>query len=257
MKRLTHLTLTLALAIGLAACDSASVDSETPSHTVTSQTNGSDFLGSRLGPDVDPILKTETDAQTCTDLVGAGYYGYKINATPSNETYTLSAEGGATAPQFSVTIQNATDTYFDFLDASMPVNAVYVKSGAAGSNLYNYGSSPVYEDDGLITPNQQQQISHVLFCIKPQVTVSKTALTYKDRDWTWDIEKTGDATEITIQYGQSYEVNYDVTVSADYDDTFTRIAGVITVHNPWSQAAQISDISDEVAPGYAATVEDC
>ncbi|NPV08135.1 MAG: hypothetical protein HPY83_09255 [Anaerolineae bacterium] len=87
------------------------------------------------------------------------------------------------------------------------------------------------------------------------IDVTKDADTSLTRTWEWDIEKTGDQTELTLSVGQQFPVNYTVTVSAIFEDTDHAVSGNIWVYNPAPMAATINDVSDVISPDIDATVD--
>lgn len=92
---------------------------------------------------------------TCGEL-GAYDHEFKIDETPSTGTYSDPDS------DFEVDlVVNAGGTVMDF-DANLPVDAVFVKGGNEGGNLYAYVPGAT-SDTGLTTPTGQQ-ISHVSFC---------------------------------------------------------------------------------------------
>jgi hypothetical protein len=93
---------------------------------------------------------------SCGQLNVAYDHEFKIDETPETKTYSdpnsdfevdITVNDGATEMSFS---------------SNLPVDAVFVKGGNEGGNLYVY-DPPVTEDSGLTTPTNQQ-ISHVSFC---------------------------------------------------------------------------------------------
>jgi hypothetical protein len=93
---------------------------------------------------------------SCGQLNVAYDHEFKIDETPETKTYSdpnsdfevdITVNDGATEMSFS---------------SNLPVDAVFVKGGNEGGNLYVY-NPPVTEDSGLTTPTNQQ-ISHVSFC---------------------------------------------------------------------------------------------
>ncbi|MBM3677301.1 MAG: hypothetical protein FJW96_05375 [Actinobacteria bacterium] len=88
-----------------------------------------------------------------------------------------------------------------------------------------------------------------------ELTVTKDAATSLKRKWTWQIVKDGDQTQIDIQNGQSFVVNYTVTPSATSADSNWAVAGKITVSNLAPISAEITSVADIVSAGLAATVD--
>ncbi len=119
------------------------------------------------GPLVDPIFHEETANQTCADLLGGwseenGEFEFKPagGGVPSNDDY---SDG-----TLDVTISGMTGDSFNW-SSNIGVDAVYVKGGNGGSNLYWYdtdgGPGEVTGDNNLVVPNADNNgISHVTFC---------------------------------------------------------------------------------------------
>jgi uncharacterized repeat protein (TIGR01451 family) len=189
---------------------------------------------------------------TCGQLIPGSIEVLRISGAPTNTTYTGSFG-------FSVTIQNATSTSFDFTGATLPVAGVFVKGGPQG-NLYAYNPA-VTADTGLnagINPNNGQLygISHVSFCVLPVLSISKTAETSWDRDWTWSIDKSVDPeTAGPVEPGDTVDVTWtiDVTRSGPSDSNF-KVTGTITITNPWPTAATGVGVTDQLDDGTNATV---
>jgi hypothetical protein len=190
---------------------------------------------------------------TCSQLIpGSTEIKVDINDLTLNGVY-----GPVT-----ITALNADKTTLSF-SSQIPILGVVMKGSNAG-NFYDYQPNGTLADSGLVTPTNSSgnpaQISHVSFCYVPKLVVSKTANTYKDRDWTWAIVKTSEETEVgPLNPNTSRPVNYTVEVSATNVDTNTRIDGTITITNPTFNggAATITSVTDQVAPGSNATVTGC
>jgi hypothetical protein len=112
---------------------------------------------------VTPEVIAGNENKTCGEL---GDYGFefKINETPSG-FYDENDPAVFVTPDvptdFEVTITPTAGNTFTF-DANIAVEAVFVKGGNEGGNLYEY-DPPVTSDTGLQTPSAQQ-ISHISFC---------------------------------------------------------------------------------------------
>ena len=92
--------------------------------------------------------------------------------------------------------------------------------------------------------------------------MTKTAVTKYRRKWTWGVTKTIDptSTNLTLNIGQPYVVNYTVTYTpASSEDNF-RVGGAVTVSNPASggpaatTTATINSLADVVSPAVAAAL---
>ncbi len=86
------------------------------------------------------------------------------------------------------------------------------------------------------------------------VLVKKTAVTTFDREWKWEITKTGDQTSLTLAPGQVFPVNYAVTVQAMSVDSNWKVTGQIAFQNTSSQPATITAVTDVISGGIVATV---
>lgn len=120
--------------------------------------------GAVTGPEVTPVLIPGAANSNCEDLDdanGGGQTWLELDFAP--------AESGQTKNGVTVTYND--DNTITFVSVGTGVDAVYVKSGSEGSNLYVYaptGNSPEsFGDDGLETPGKQA-ISHVSICYDTQ-----------------------------------------------------------------------------------------
>jgi hypothetical protein len=139
------------------------------------------------------------------------------------------------------------------------VKAVIVKGGSS-SNLYEYDGS-IKTDCGLVSPintlnGQLPAVSHISFCYFYKLSVSKTAVPEFTRTYSWTIDKVGDQTDLTLSAGQSFLVNYDVTVDANYVDSDWKVKGTITIENNTPYDAVITSITD-VLTGDIPVTPDC
>ncbi len=167
------------------------------------------------------------------DPPNAGVY-----TTPSGYEFTVTRNG----------------VYFDWT-SNRTIDYVIAKGGD-NANGYDYRPSGSTGDQGLASPVNASGgfagLSHIDFCWDPnrriieQVSVTKTAFTAFTRTWDWDIEKSGDQTDLTLSAGQTFKVNYDVVVSATKTDSDFKVSGNIVVKNETVPAAsvQILSVSD-------------
>lgn len=90
-----------------------------------------------------------------------------------------------------------------------------------------------------------------------QLLPDKNAETEFDRLWLWDILKTADPTEATLQPGETLDVDYDVTVSVTgTEDSGWMVSGTITIENPNpDRDAELTELSDVISPDIAATLD--
>jgi hypothetical protein len=102
------------------------------------------------------VTPTVIDSNASCGELGDFAFEFKIDETPETKTYSDPNS------DFVVDITvNADATEMSF-SSNLPVDAVFIKGGTGGGNLYVY-DPPVTEDSGLTTPTGQQ-ISHVSFC---------------------------------------------------------------------------------------------
>lgn len=132
---------------------------------------------------------------------------------------------------------------------------------ASGDKTFEYPVTFTCDEDEGNNPNTATIVETGQFASENvnvscyELDVSKTAATSLTRTWTWDIEKTGDQTDLTLSLGQQFVVNYTVTVDATSADSDWAVAGEITVYNPAPIAATLNGVSDVVSPAIAATVD--
>jgi hypothetical protein len=87
------------------------------------------------------------------------------------------------------------------------------------------------------------------------VVVKKSATTTYQRQWNWNITKTGDQSNLTLASGQLFPVNYSVTVQAVAVDSKWKVSGQISFQNKSSQPATIEAVTDVISGGIIASVD--
>ncbi|MCI0619902.1 Ig-like domain repeat protein [Candidatus Wolfebacteria bacterium] len=93
------------------------------------------------------------------------------------------------------------------------------------------------------------------FTVVAPLIVSKTVETSYDRDWDWTIDKTGATTTLLLAEGESYTVDYEVTVDATSEDINHSVTGTITVTNPLGNTdAEVTAVDDVLNVSGAANV---
>jgi hypothetical protein len=199
-----------------------------------------------------------------THLAGASNTGKEcddINPAWSQ----LKFEGGALADgstlsnsYLSVTIERPSAlagslNSFDWT-ATQGIDAVVVKNGVDGANLYTYAPpSEETSDRYLTTPfNGDQGISHISFCYDIDLTATKTADATYTRTYTWEIDKSVAPDSHVGFIGDSFSSDYDVVVTQTVVDSDFAVSGNITITNPSAQTVSFS-VTDSVG-GTAATV---
>jgi hypothetical protein len=122
------------------------------------------------GPDVEPEFNEQVSNQTCAELAGEGQTWSEIKVDPNADGTYDNGETGDDRVAVEIT-NTADDKTFDWelvdgADLVGGIDAVYVKAGNAGSNLYRYDPpSEALADDGLTSPGASgNQISHISFC---------------------------------------------------------------------------------------------
>ena len=113
------------------------------------------------------VTPTAISGNASCGQLGDYDFEFKIDEAPETGTYTDPNS------DFEVEIVLNDDGSIDF-ESNLPVDAVFIKGGNEGGNLYVY-DPPVTSDTGLDTPNSQG-ISHISFCFheEPEVTPTPT-----------------------------------------------------------------------------------
>jgi hypothetical protein len=90
------------------------------------------------------------------------------------------------------------------------------------------------------------------------VLVKKDAFGAKTTTWEWEIAKSGDQSQLTLSPGQTFDVNYDVTVTALAVTSWT-VEGRITLRNLSETTVTVQSIEDVLndSASTPATVFDC
>lgn len=201
-------------------------------------------------PDVDPIYVPGNPS--CEDL---GFtYGAKWDY-PEDST-------GGTYPLGTGTVTWSTDGIYVDWSSTFGVDAVIVKGGPNANAYVYYPPAESYGDGGLHSPINPSNdkiygLSHVDFCYDYEVEVTKSANPTFTRTYSWTIDKVGDQTALTLATGQSFLVNYGVTVDATYTDSNWAVDGAIDIYNPDpNYAAIITGVADEISD-FGAVAVDC
>lgn len=140
---------------------------------------------------------------------------------------------------FKVTITTLDEKTFSW-NATVPGVTQVIAKGGTLENLYNYSNLEV-GDSCLRSPDNSggnlPNISHIDICYNPDIVilyglkVEKTALTQFDRNYNWDITKTGSQSELIMSLGQTYPVDYTVGLNSQSVDSNWKILGTITITN--------------------------
>jgi hypothetical protein len=189
--------------------------------------------------------------------VGLGYdFGFKPNVPSENNPVGTHTIPGTIE---TITITKSGDSIS--WTSTLGIDAVIVKGGP-NANVYVYDPpAESFGDTNLVPPTNSANgqpfgFSHVEFCYDFEVVVTKTAETSLTRTHEWTIDKSADQTELTLSTGQTFLVNYDVTVNSPSSvDSDYAVSGEIRVHNPAPVDATITNLTDVVSEGIAAVVD--
>ena len=193
---------------------------------------------------------------TCQDL------GYAQGFKPSSPSES-SPVGTHTLPDGVNTVTISIDSSGVDWTSTLGMDAVIVKGGPV-ANVYAYDPpAESFGDTNLVTPTnpsngQPYGLSHLVFCYDYNVQVSKTATTTFARDWDWTIDKSADQTALTLSTGQSFNVNYQVSVGAQSTDSNWAVSGNINIFNPDpSNGATITSVTDQITGIVGPVVVNC
>jgi hypothetical protein len=138
--------------------------------------------GAAVAEHVDPILIEETASQTCGDFAdefGGGQTWLEVKLDPAEPgEHEIVVEGFGT---ITVTVDENTKVV-DW-ESDFGIDAVFLKAGRAGSNLYVYAATAdaleAFGDTGLTTPGEGEanQISHISFCYDEGEVTTTTSTT--------------------------------------------------------------------------------
>jgi hypothetical protein len=143
---------------------------------------------------------------------------------------------------------NVEDTNGDSWSFSGDGSASYTESFTCD------GDEGIYDNTAtILETGQSASASVTVNCYALDVT--KDASTSYDRQYDWEIVKTGDQTDLTLAEGQTFSVNYEVTVTGGYTDSDWAVEGSISIYNPAPMDATINSVSDIITPDIAATCD--
>jgi len=138
--------------------------------------------GAAVADHVDPILIEETRSQTCGDFAdefGGGQTWLEVKLDPAEPgEHEIVVAGFGT-----ITLTVDEDTKVVDWESTFGIDAVFLKAGAAGSNLYVYAETAdapeAFGDIGLTTPGEGEanQISHISFCYDEGEVTTTTSTT--------------------------------------------------------------------------------
>lgn len=190
-------------------------------------------------------------------------------ATATQQNYDYDADGIASAGG-TTDYQGTADV--DFSEATTtPVNATVNVTDTYEGSLGSFtgsGGTATYtrqfacdDDEGqndntatITETGQSDDASVQVNCY--QLSVSKDADESYTRTYEWSIDKSADQDSLELMPGESFTVNYSVTVDvAGYEDSDYHVEGDITISNPHPTLdADLTDVTDEIFDGIDATV---
>ena len=144
---------------------------------------------------------------------------------------------------------------------SMIINADTTNT-ATGRGLDPNGNNVTWCQDPQNPPQgficDQDERAQATVDVVQGLQISKTAETSYDREWDWTIQKSVDQNDLELAGGESYTVNYDVTVNASSENINETVSGIITVTNPeGNPTATVSGITDDLDVTVANPTVDC
>jgi hypothetical protein len=146
---------------------------------------------------------------------------------------------------------NVDDTFAGDLGSFSDTGSVsYSRTFACGDD------EGVHENTATIVETDQSDDADVAVnCYDLEVT--KDATPEFTRTYEWDIEKSSETTELTLQPQQTYDVDYEVTVDVvGFTDSDWAVSGSIYVQNNHpSRSAILTGVADVVSPDIVADVD--
>ena len=178
---------------------------------------------------------------SCSQLGIPGLIGGSSGSAPTDgQTYDL-GHGQSITFDYNPDGQNR---YLDF-SATVPMDYVVIKGGD-GYNVFHYDPA-LMADTQLYAPNnasgQPAGVSHVAYCFLPKPTGSKSANASWKRYTDWQIVKTVSPDNIKMFDGDSHDVEYTVTATPTTRGEY-RVAGTITVNDPFSAGWSVEEVVD-------------
>ncbi len=223
--------------------------------------------GNKVGPDVTPEFRAETANIECKDLSRDGQTWLQIKVDPNGDGV-YDNDPADPADRVAVEVAHTTnDKTFDWAlvdgeDIVGGIDAVFVKAGAGGSNLYRYDDpeadpnfGETLADDGLTSPGDSgNAISHISFCYDegggPTTTTTEETTTTVEETTTTVEETTTTVEETTTTVGETPTTAGEV--QSTVAERETEVAGVQVTQPPAPQveSGQLArtGMSDWLAP---------
>ncbi len=185
---------------------------------------------------------------------GLGFLGGTDDQfTVANQTYTVNVPGLGAITYTT----NSSNTGITSWSSAFPIDAVVMKGGSQGSQVYYYSGATDGQPVTLFTPDnsneQPAEISHLNFCWYGRVGVTLSGTPSYTRTHAWSITKNASA-PASVTTGSPVVVSYTVAVDETSVDSDWAIAGAVTLTNSgYAAAGTVSGVSVDVG-GTAATV---
>lgn len=146
----------------------------------------------------------------------------------------------------TVTVSDTNGGSWQFSDTG---SVTYDRTFACGGDQGVHGNTATIVETG-----QHDSAAVTVNCYDLQVT--KDAATTFTRTWAWTVDKSADQTELLLAPGQSFDVHYEVLISATSQDSDWAVSGAILIANPNPvRAAPLTAVGDLLSGGVTGTVE--
>lgn len=185
---------------------------------------------------------------------GLGFIGGTDDQfTVANQTYTVNVPGLGTITYTT----NSSNTGIASWTSTFPIDAVVMKGGSQGAQVYYYSGATDGQPVTLFTPDnsndQPAGISHLNFCWYGRVDATLSGTPSYTRTHEWSITKSATA-PASVTTGSPVNVSYTVSVDETSVDSDWAVAGAVTLTNSgYNAAGTVSGVSVDVG-GTAATV---
>jgi hypothetical protein len=194
-----------------------------------------------------------SDTLTCSYTASLPDGANRTNTATVTTSGTV-AGGNGTAPvafgnpttvvNGTINVDDTNGSSWSFSDSG---SVSYTKTFACDADEGTHNNTATIRETG-----QSDNASVTVNCY--ELLVTKTANTSLNRTWNWTIDKSADATNLTLSDGQLFTVNYEVEVNTSSTDSAWAVNGTITVQNNTPLAATITGVSDQISGIGAATV---
>ncbi|MBN2529363.1 MAG: hypothetical protein JXR76_23450 [Deltaproteobacteria bacterium] len=132
----------------------------------------------------------------------------------------------------------------------IPVDvAAVIINGGSEALLYKY--DPDVQGDAYLLPpfnprGQRLEIRQFSFCLNLKLEISTTFTATIERTSDWDVVKSAATSHLTLSEGEAYSIEYTVDAIPKPATDVLVVSGTVNVKNPWSYAALITSIQDEL-----------